>query len=77
VIARGSGNAKLYEIQLRISLIMQMPQAVQVLESRMNLSLASHRRVIEAIVSGNPEQAEHMMKEHWRATTQKIADDYK
>jgi DNA-binding GntR family transcriptional regulator len=77
VIARGSGNAKLYEIQLRISLIMQMPQAVQVLESRMNQSLASHRRVIEAIVSGNPEQAEHMMKEHWRATTQKIADDYK
>jgi DNA-binding GntR family transcriptional regulator len=77
VIAQGSGNAKLSEIQMRISLIMQMPHAVQVLESRMNQSLASHSRVIEAIVSGDPEQAEHMMKEHWRTTTQKIADEYK
>lgn len=69
VIADNCGNAKLSGILNNMISLMQLPQALNVLELRMNESFKSHSLIVDAVSTGNAELAEQRMREHMAATT--------
>jgi len=74
LIAEGSKNLALIKSIERLHLLSRSTQAVWPLEERMALSLQSHKKILEAIISGNGDLAETTMRKHQRETLERISN---
>ena len=75
-ILKDTGNNYLIRMVERTQLISSLHYEVMPLKQRMKASLESHRKILDAIIARDADQAEDLMRLHYRSAINLISDSF-